>query len=505
MSIKSEIDRALQLPATVSGQIGSKRKRLGRLVISATCLAILPAGGLLIRLALPALPPPPPSFPTATKESDKLVRVSSHAVQIAISASGTVSPEREVKISPKQPGLLKELLVRQGDYVKAGQLIALMDNSNIRGQVDSAGAAYNAAMETYLKYKNGSRPQEIAEKEAALIQASSAVKSSEINLKKLEAQLESQRATVIKDKELARRQSILVKEGVISDQDHLNAITQAQVSAGQLTVVEAELEQARESLKQAEATVAQKEEQLKLSRAGFRREEIRSALQSMEQQKGTFNYMKSIEEDTKLKAPFSGVITQKYAEVGSYVTPSVAASTSSATSSSIVVLAGRLEVVAQVPESSIASIKRGQEVEILANAFERSRFSGVVSQIAPAAVASSNVTVFEVHVRLNEQACAQLRSGMNVSTRFICGVKEHAKTIPAICVATKDGKRGVYMPGKGRPEFKQIELGAYLGEEVIVLGGLNDGDLVYKGLSESELAANGFMTSFKPPFAGGRP
>lgn len=155
MSIKSEIDRALQLPATVSGQIGSKRKRLGRLVISATCLAILPAGGLLIRLALPALPPPPPSFPTATKESDKLVRVSSHAVQIAISASGTVSPEREVKISPKQPGLLKELLVRQGDYVKAGQLIALMDNSNIRGQVDSAGAAYNAAMETYLKYKNG--------------------------------------------------------------------------------------------------------------------------------------------------------------------------------------------------------------------------------------------------------------------------------------------------------------------------------------------------------------
>jgi len=215
--------------------------------------------------------------------------------------------------------------------------------------------------------------------------------------------------------------------------------------------------------------------------------------------------MKSLEEDTKLKAPFSGVITQKYAEVGSYVTPSVAASTSSATSSSIVVLAGRLEVVAQVPESSIAKIKKDQEVEIYANAFEQSKFSGVVSQIAPAAVASSNVTVFEVHVRLSDQACAKLRSGMNVTTRFICGVEDHSKTIPAICVATKNGKRGVYVPDQGRPKFKPIELGAYLGEEVIVLNGLSDGDLVYKGLSESELAENGFMTSFKPPLGGGRP
>jgi len=62
-----------------------------------------------------------------------LTEVRSESVQIRVSASGTVAPERDVKISPKQAGLLKALNVNQGDLVKRS-LIAVMDDSNIRGR-----------------------------------------------------------------------------------------------------------------------------------------------------------------------------------------------------------------------------------------------------------------------------------------------------------------------------------------------------------------------------------
>jgi HlyD family secretion protein len=56
---------------------------------------------------------------------------------ISVSANGTVQPERSVNVSPKTFGILKQLLVKEGDTVQQGQVLAYMDNSNLHSAITS--------------------------------------------------------------------------------------------------------------------------------------------------------------------------------------------------------------------------------------------------------------------------------------------------------------------------------------------------------------------------------
>lgn len=437
-----------------------------------------------------------------TNSSD-VVPVRRENIQVKISASGTIIPEREVKLSPKQAGLLKELFVKEGDAVKRGQLIAVIDDSNLRGQLDASTAGYLAAQSNLLKFQRGNRPQEISQSELKLQHAKLAVSATEIQIKRLENQLKAHTATLNKDREYAKRQRALSDEGAVSSQDALNAETQAEVSLAQLSSAKEEIEDAKKKREQSLIDLAHQEKQTELAKEGFRKEEIEYAKNSALQSKGNLNYLQSLVNDMRIRAPFAGVITQKYAEIGSFVTPSAAAATSSATSSSIVLLSGKLEVVAQVPESVIENIVIDQDVEVRATAIKSKVFGGKVSQIAPAATSSSNVTVFEVHVRLDENKAQDLRSGMNVTASFLCGKNKTQLVIPSICAVSKDGRKGVYVRRKERGlEFRPVDFGAFLGADIVINSGLKEGDLVCRELSDDELAGNGFASGFKPPFGG---
>ena len=111
-----------------------------------------------------------------------------------------------------------------------------------------------------------------------------------------------------------------------------------------------------------------------------------------------------------IRAPFSGIVTARYADPGDFVSPSTAASeTSSSSSSSILSLAFNYQVVANVAETDIAQIKTGQLVKIQTDAYPDQQFDGTVVQVAEQATVSSNVTSFEVRVNLSEAEQLQHR------------------------------------------------------------------------------------------------
>ena len=62
-----------------------------------------------------------------------------------VSANGTVQPESSVNVSPKTSGVLKQLLVKEGEFVQAGQVVAYMDNSNLQWQLLQARGNLAAA------------------------------------------------------------------------------------------------------------------------------------------------------------------------------------------------------------------------------------------------------------------------------------------------------------------------------------------------------------------------
>jgi HlyD family secretion protein len=328
------------------------------------------------------------------------VKVEKGSVDVRIVATGTIKPVSEIKISPKVTGLIKELRVRQGDLVRKGDIIARMDNNDLLGQIEAARGSYLMAQDNYEKVLSGFRPQEIAISRYNEKRAHDIVRQAEQSVIRLKAQVESMQQQQVRDDMMAERQSYLETQGAVSAQDSLNAETTAKITR-------ANLEAATRELKAAEATVAQNtnehaaaQKQAELTRIGNRKEDIFSAKHAVMQAKGQLDTMLSQLNDTTIRAPFDGVITQKYADAGAIVTPTTSAATTSATSSSVVALAGALEMVAQVAETDIGRIKIGQDVEIISNAYPELVFHGKVTQIAPEAVVTQNVTTFEVHTSI---------------------------------------------------------------------------------------------------------
>ena len=97
---------------------------------------------------------------------------------ITISANGTVQPERSVNVSPKAAGILKQLLVKEGDAVKQGQVLAYMDDSNLQGELRQTQGNLAAADANLQRLRNGNRAEDIATAKAELAEQ-------EANLQKL--------------------------------------------------------------------------------------------------------------------------------------------------------------------------------------------------------------------------------------------------------------------------------------------------------------------------------
>ena len=181
-----------------------------------------------------------------------------------------------------------------------------------------------------------------------------------------------------------------------------------------------------------------------------------------------------------IRAPFDGVITQRFAEPGSFVTPTTTASaTAGASSSSIVELSQGLEVAAKVPESDIGRIRVGQRATVRVDAFPDQLFQARVREIAPRAVKTDNVTSFEVELDLIG-AAPDLRIGMTVDVDFQTGSTAASTLVPTVAIVTEEGKPGVLLVGdQGQPRFQAVELGASSGSQTAILQGVNPGTKVF--------------------------
>lgn len=432
----------------------------------------------------------------STKHHKKnIVLVKRGPADISVLATGIIRPIREVKLSPKQTGLLIKLNVKQGDHVKAGQVIAEMDPSNIRGDVESARGAYHGSLAALHKMETGNRPQEVAAAKFQELKSQRALHQAKENVSRLAAQVEALTAQLKRDEAYAKRQQLLSTAGAVSEQAYIDADTAASITKSQLRAAGREQEQAEQAVAQSAAELQAVHEQYSLMSVGFRKEDIEVAKHNAEQAKGQLTKFEALLYDTKVRAPFDGIVTQKYADAGAIVTPTTSAATTSATSSSIIALSGKLEMVAQVAESNVPKIVIGQPVEITATAYPDKVFKGKVTQIAPAAIVTQNVTTFEVHADLVDDKKQQLLSGMNVSAQFVIGTIDDALTIPTVCVVSRRGKTGVYVPdkeNKDEPEFKPVKTGQTLGKDIVILKGLKEGDEVFEGLSKEQLSKEGY-------------
>ncbi len=184
--------------------------------------------------------------------------------------------------------------------------------------------------------------------------------------------------------------------------------------------------------------------------------------------------------DLLIRAPFSGVITERFAEPGSFVTPTTAASTNAgATSSSLVELSQGMEAAAKVPESDIGRIRIGQDATVRVDAFPDQLFPAKVRDIAPRALKTDNVTSFEVELTLIDPP-PTLRFGMTADVNFQTGRTTANTLVPTVAIVTEQGQSGVLLVGKNdEPTFQPVQLGASSGDKSAILSGVKPGTRVF--------------------------
>ena len=419
------------------------------------------------------------------------VPVEKQDLNLEIDASGRVEPIKSVNVSPKDPGRLVKLLVEQGDRVTAGQTLATMENAELANQKAQAQAE--------LKQNRASLAEGKAEINAEIAQSQARSRQLEAKLSQVEnriprdieqtkSQIKAAESRLKLVTERVRRNEYLLKQGAIS-QDTFDEISDnsqnAQSSINELrqrlrqleSTGGAEVDQIRAEIKEAQIALEQKQ--------ATAPDEIAALEASLEQGEISLQRSQIQYADSIVKAPFDGIVTQRYAVEGSFVAPSTSgSSTASASANSILALAQGLEVIAKVTELDIGQLKPGQKVEIIADAYPDRVFEGEIKRIAPEAVIEENVTSFEVRIKLLTGQDL-LRSRMNVDVTFIGDKLSDSLVVPTVAIFTQDGEQGVMIPDKNnQPQFQPVTIGIYLDDQTQILEGVEANQQVFIDLPE---------------------
>jgi HlyD family secretion protein len=181
---------------------------------------------------------------------------------------------------------------------------------------------------------------------------------------------------------------------------------------------------------------------------------------------------------TKIRAPFDGVVLTKNADVGDIVTPLGAAANAKA---SVVTIADlySLRVEADVSESSLEKVKKGQSCEILLDALPQDRFNGVVHSIVPTADRSKATVMVKVSfLERDSRILPEMSAKVAFLERPVKGEEQKPRImLPKTALIKRDNKSYVYLLSGDAVTEALVETGAAEGG-LIEVKGVKVGDKV---------------------------
>jgi RND family efflux transporter MFP subunit len=180
-------------------------------------------------------------------------------------------------------------------------------------------------------------------------------------------------------------------------------------------------------------------------------------------------------QNTVIRAPFTGTVVKKMAEVGESVAPIPPGVNLSTSSGAIVALAdlATLEVEADVSESNVAKLGDEQPAEVTVEAFPDRRYRAVLRQVIPTADRTKATVQVKVTILESDPA---LRPEMSAKVTFMETASAAASgprlTVPEQAIVTRDGKTYVFEIVDGKAHARPIETGAAQAGQVVVKQGL---------------------------------
>jgi len=327
-----------------------------------------------------------------------------------LTLSSELVPFQEIDVYAKESGYVKKLSVDYGSHVKTGEVMAVLEIPELEAQLQ----------EDEAQIKNATNQVSRAQHELARYQAQ--YKALHLQYTRLNGVFESQPG--------------IVAQQEVDDAQGKDVAASSQVDAGQ-----AALEAAQSQLAAAKAKLAHDQT--------------------------LFDY-------SKITAPFSGVVTQRYANLGTLVQ----AGTNSSTQAIPIVRLSQddlFRLVIPVPESYVQYIRVGDPVDVRVPSLNRT-FPGKVARFAVDVREDTRTMHTEVDVRNRDHA---LVPGLYAEADLVLEHKEGIPTIPLQAINHATDKTSVFVvTSDNQLEDRPVRLGIQTAEDAEIVAGLHEGEMV---------------------------
>jgi HlyD family secretion protein len=318
------------------------------------------------------------------------------APESVITLSGRIEGD-DSAVAPKTGGRILEIRVREGDSVKAGDTIAVLDDQQIRAREDQARAALSVA-EAKARSAQGQIAvlkeqwqQNNLETQQSKVDAEGRVRQAEAELLAAEADLGQQEAAyqlALFDKEAYTR---LAETGAVAERKGKEAASTAAQQAAAVAAAKRRVEASRGALAMTKAVLANPAirgagTEAVRKQIAQQQAEVASTAASIEQARAQLAEAQANRQDLIVTAPFDGTVTTRAAEPGEVVTSGTA----------IVTLLDLSKVYLRgfVPEGQIGNVKLEQPGRVYLDSNPNQPIDGYVSRIDPEATFTPENTYF---------------------------------------------------------------------------------------------------------------
>lgn len=426
----------------------------------------------------------------ASPELYQLVPVARDSITIMVTASGTVRPGSTYQVRPKSAGTVSRVLVKVGDPVRKDQVLVALDDQdaleNLQEARDSLAIAEAKLAQaqaqaklapTQSKLQVEQARTSLLNAEAKLTQLKAGAKSQDleqarVQVSQAQLSLDNARKEYERNKGLFESGAVTRQQLDNAENKHLTAIESLKSAEQKLDSLLASPDP--EEVAAAEAGVAQARTNLRIAEENAEssdaQQQVLTAQAQVSQARNTVKAAERHLADMRVVSPIDGTVVDVSTQPGELV----------GQSSVLLVIADleHLEVVANVDETDVHSVRAGQLVEVKTDSISSRSFRGVVKSVAEQGKTISSVVYFEVVAQVNDDSRV-LKAGMTADVDIVVERRANVLAIPNAALEERRGRLMARTLGEdGEPFFKRVELGMSDGTTTEVISGLEAGEMV---------------------------
>ncbi len=338
----------------------------------------------------------------------KVTRVGRGELVMRLNSPGEAVTERRIVLKAEVPGTIKDLNVKEGKHVRGGDLLIELDEREYNLKLERADALRLRYLSELLLEKQFAEQEKEPDPKAA-----ERVKQAE---------------------EKFSRASSLFTQGLLSRD---------------------EIEKAR------------KEYELVLIETGRMKEEIMASAKGLTQAEIDVKIAQMELDKTKIKAPFSGIITDIKVSPGETISAGRELFT--------LVDISQIKVQAKILESEVGKIKTDQEASLKFSAYPGRTFKGLVEAISP--VINPEDKTCTVHI-LIENPAGEIKPGMHAEVEIAADIYKDRLLVPQEAVLVRGGRRLIFVVEDDLAKWRYIEAGLENEDYVEILDGVKEGEMV---------------------------